>query len=187
LDSIICVQPGPTADFVIVQSSDVYYSGNVQFNNSSVNADFYTWDFGDNTPTSEEVDPLHNYGTMSSNTYDVTLIAEDSLGCIDTAIISFTIEEDFIVYVPNAFTLDDNGINEVFVPVFSDISDVKQYKLIIFDRWGELIWESTDMSTGWDGKYNGVRCQDGVYTWKLSYTRENNSYSILVGHVNLLK
>jgi gliding motility-associated-like protein len=187
LDSIICVQPGPTADFIIVQSSDVYYSGNVQFNNSSVNADFYTWDFGDNTPTSEEVDPLHNYGTMSSNTYDVTLIAEDSLGCIDTAIISFTIEEDFMVYVPNTFTLDNNNANEAFIPVFSDINDVKQYELLIFDRWGELIWQSTDKYTPWDGIYKGKKCQDGVYTWKLTYTRENNYIAILVGHVNLLR
>ena len=187
LDSIICVQPGPTADFVIVQSSDVYYSGNVQFNNSSVNADFYTWDFGDNTPTSEEVDPLHNYGTMSSNTYDVTLIAEDSLGCIDTALISFTIEEGFMVYVPNTFTLDNNNANEVFIPVFSDINDVKQYELLIFDRWGELIWQTTDKFKSWDGIYKGKKCQDGVYTWKLTYTRENNYITILVGHVNLLR
>ena len=187
LDSIICVQPGPTADFVVVQSPDVYYSGNVQFNNSSLNADFYTWDFGDNSPTSNEVDPLHNYGTMSTNTYNVTLIAEDSLGCIDTAFISFSIEEDFIVYVPNTFTLDNNNTNELFIPIFSDINDVKQYELLIFDRWGELIWQSSDKYTPWDGIYRGRKCQDGVYTWKLTYTRENNYAAILVGHVNLLR
>jgi gliding motility-associated-like protein len=124
---------------------------------------------------------------MSSNTYEVILIAEDSLGCIDTSLISFTIQEDFVVYVPNTFTLDVNNVNELFIPVFSDINDVKQYELLIFDRWGELIWRSTDKYTPWDGIYKGKKCQDGIYTWKLTYTRENNYIAILVGHVNLLR
>jgi gliding motility-associated-like protein len=89
--------------------------------------------------------------------------------------------------VPNTFTLDNNNANEVFIPVFSDINDVKQYELLIFDRWGELIWRSTDKYTPGDGIYTGKKCQDGIYTWKLTYTRENNYIAILVGHVNLLR
>ncbi len=187
LDSIICVQQGPIADFVVAQSSDVYYSGNVQFNNSSVNADFYTWNFGDNSPVSNEVDPLHTYTGMSPNTYQVELIAEDSAGCVDTALIVFTIDEDFMVYVPNSFTLDGNDDNETFIPVFSNPADVKKYHLMIFNRWGQLIWESYDKTNPWDGRSKGKNCQDGTYTWKLDFTRENKIRKIMIGHLNLLR
>jgi gliding motility-associated-like protein len=187
MDSVVCVQAGPSADFIVLPSQDVYYSGNVQFSNGSVNADFYSWSFGDNSPLSNEENPLHNYGSMATNTYEVILVAQDSLGCSDTATVTFTIDEDFVVYVPNSITIDDNNVNESFLPIFSDINQIKQYRLLIFNRWGELIWQTTDKNTAWDGIYNGKRCQDGVYTWKLTYTRENNYTQILVGHVNLLK
>ena len=187
MDSIVCVQQGPSADFIVVQSNDVYYSGNVQFNNSSVNADFYSWNFGDNSPLSNELNPIHSYTGMSSNSYQVELIASDSAGCVDTAMLVFTIEEDFTVYVPNSMTIDDNDMNEVFIPVFSDNSDVKKYHLMIFNRWGALIWESFDKTNPWDGRANGVNCQDGVYTWKLEFTRENKIKKTLVGHVSILR
>jgi gliding motility-associated-like protein len=187
LDSVVCVQAGPTADFTVNQSADVYYSGNVLFSNGSINADFYSWSFGDNSPLSNEVSPLHTFGSMATNTYEVILVAQDSLGCSDTATVIFTIEEDFVVYVPNSITIDGNNLNESFLPVFSDNSQVKTYRLVIYNRWGELIWQTTDKSAAWDAIYDGKICQDGVYTWKLTYTRENNYTQILVGHVNLIR
>ena len=187
LDSIVCVQQGPTADFVVVQSDDAYFSGDIQFNNGSINADFYTWNFGDNSPLSNELNPQHTYPGNSSNSYQVELIAEDSSGCVDTAIVVFTIEEDFMVYVPNAFTLDGNDDNESFLPIFSNPGDIKQYHLMIYNRWGQLIWESFDMLNPWDGRSRGKDCQDGVYTWKLDYTRQNKIRTIIAGHVSLLR
>lgn len=187
LDSIICVQQGPTADFYVNQSTDVYYSGNVQFSNSSINADFYTWSFGDNSPLSNEQDPQHTYPGNSSNSYQVVLVAQDSSGCVDTAVTVFTIEEDFMVYIPNAFTIDGNDDNETFLPVFSNPEDIKKYHLMIYNRWGQLIWESFDMLNPWDGRSRGKDCQDGVYTWKLDYTRQNKIRNIMAGHVSLLR
>ena len=187
LDSIICVQSGPTASFTVVQSEDVYITGNVQFNNGSVNSDSYVWDFGDNSPLSDIENPTHNYGGMSSNTYEVILVAQDSLGCTDTAIVSFSIEEDFLVFIPNTFTIDDNNTNEIFLPIFSNSEDLRKYELLIYDRWGELIWETTDKFTGWDGMSRGKKCQDGIYSWKITYVRQNYDKQILVGHVSLFR
>lgn len=187
LDSAICVSTGPVADFTSTLASDVYFTGNVVFNNLSVDATEYTWIFGDGTPNSSEIDPLHTYPIQSASIYEVILIATDSLGCIDTAINVIQISEDFSVYIPNTITIDGNDVNESFIPVFSDYSQIKKYKLQIYNRWGELIWQTTDYNEPWDGRALGKNCQDGVYTWKLIYEDVKLGNRIMVGHVTLLR
>jgi gliding motility-associated-like protein len=165
----------------------VFYNGEVQFNNLSLNANDYTWVFGDTTSNSNEENPFHIYPVQIATSYEVMLIAADSNGCIDTVIKVITIDEDYNVYVPNTFTIDDNDVNETFIPIFSDYTQIKKYKLIIFNRWGELIWETTDYYLPWDGRANGKNCQDGVYTWKLLYEDKKYGNRTLVGHVTLLR
>jgi gliding motility-associated-like protein len=93
-----------------------------------------------------------------------------------------------IFYVPNAFTPDGDDYNNIFKPVFSSGYDLRNYGFMIFNRWGELIFETDQIGEGWDGTYRGNICQDGVYTWKL---RVMNSVSDRkeehVGHVSLLR
>jgi gliding motility-associated-like protein len=187
IDSLICVLGGPTADFSSTLSTNVFYNGEVQFNNLSLNANDYTWVFGDTTSNSNEENPFHIYPVQIATSYEVMLIAADSNGCIDTVIKVITIDEDYNVYVPNTFTIDDNDVNETFIPIFSDYTQIKKYKLIIFNRWGELIWETTDYYLPWDGRANGKNCQDGVYTWKLLYEDKKYGNRTLVGHVTLLR
>ncbi len=187
VDSAICVLPTPTAAFSYVTSPDVYYSGEVSFNNLSSAAETYTWIFGDLSPNSTDENVDHSYPHFADTTYDVMLIAKDSNGCVDTVINKVTIGADFNIYVPNAFTIDDNEYNETFIPVFSDYTRVKKYHLYIYDRWGELIWETTDYTQSWDGRANGKDVQDGVYTWKLNYELYNDGNRTLVGHVSLLR
>jgi gliding motility-associated-like protein len=95
---------------------------------------------------------------------------------------------ELIVYVPNAFTPDGDIYNNTFFPVISGGYTTENYSFLIFNRWGELIYESSEMGEGWDGTYRDKKCQDGVYTWKLnvgkSYTDEIKEY---VGHVSLLR
>jgi gliding motility-associated-like protein len=90
------------------------------------------------------------------------------------------------VYVPNAFTPDGQEFNNVFAPVFSSNDNISEIELYIFDRWGELIFEGYGSGVYWDGYLDEYKCQDGVYTWKLNYSK-NGYKSHLVGHVNLLK
>ena len=85
--------------------------------------------------------------------------------CVKFKIIQ--IEEEVIVYVPNTFTPDGDEYNNEFFPVISAGISEDGYALLIFNRWGELIFESHDLSIGWDGTYNGEIVQDGTYTWKL--------------------
>lgn len=106
----------------------------------------------------------------------------DENGC--TATDRVKIIYDPIIYVPNAFTPDGNELNSFFYAVGGNI---KTFHMDLFNRWGELIFTSDAMRDGWDGTYQGLECQDGVYTWKIRYTDFNDKEFELVGHVTLLR
>jgi gliding motility-associated-like protein len=92
--------------------------------------------------------------------------------------------------VPNSFTPDGDQFNQVFVPIFSSAVDQSSYHLSIFDRWGELIFESFDLQVGWDGTYkvNQGMVQDGMYIWKIDFKlKKNDDRRLVTGHVNVLK
>lgn len=95
---------------------------------------------------------------------------------------------DLIYYVPNAFTPDDDGFNNIFKPIFTSGFDPFDYHLTIFNRWGETIFESFDAAKGWNGYYGGQKCQDGVYTWKILFGRPGiDDKEVIIGHVILIK
>ncbi len=94
-----------------------------------------------------------------------------------------------IFYVPNVFTPDGDEFNEVFQPVFTAGYDPFDFHLMIFNRWGELIFESYNADIGWDGTY-GERglVQDGVYVWKIDFKETmSDKRHIHTGHVTVLK
>lgn len=88
------------------------------------------------------------------------------------------------LYVPNVFTPDNDQYNERF---FAKGADINSFEMIIFDRWGEVVFTSKSMDESWDGTFNGVDCKEGVYTWKIIYSDFQNSKNELVGHVTLLR
>jgi gliding motility-associated-like protein len=186
----INVTPTPVATFGFdPQITDVTHT-EVEFTNNSIDADSYIWDFGDETPLSNETDPIHNYPNVPQQ-YHITLIASNNNGiCSDTADAYLTINDVLIYYVPNVFTPDFDNYNQTFQPIFTSGYDIYDYHLMIFNRWGELIFESYNASIGWDGTYpeNGEICQDGVYVWKIIFkeTMSDKRHNI-TGHVTLLK
>jgi len=128
----------------------------------------YNWSFGDNTSSNLE-SPIHIYPEIAGLTYDVKLIVTDSIGCIDSSLTQVTIFDVLIYYIPNAFTPDGDTYNEIFQPVFTSGFDAYDYHLIIFNRWGETIFESYNDQEGWDGTYNGENAPDGVYVWTVQF------------------
>jgi gliding motility-associated-like protein len=91
--------------------------------------------------------------------------------------------------VPNAFTPNNSGLNEVFKPVMTGF-DENGYTMYIFNRWGNLIFETHDMEVGWDGTFHSdsYQVQDGVFTWKIeAKIKDSADTKIFVGHVSLLK
>ena len=159
----------------------------VSFLNSSINANNYQWDFGDGSPISNVEEPSHYFDPTSG--YIVTMIASTGT-CVDTATVVITLNELTIFYVPNTFTPDGDQFNHVFYPVFTSGFDPYDFEMLIFDRWGEIIFETHDVNIGWDGTYSqrNKKVQDGVYTWKITYkNRQTDLRNVVMGHVTLIR
>ncbi|MFK7784074.1 MAG: gliding motility-associated C-terminal domain-containing protein, partial [Crocinitomicaceae bacterium] len=88
------------------------------------------------------------------------------------------------VYIPNSFTPDDGNFNEEFGPVH--VCEMSEYSFRIFNRWGEVIFESSDPLETWDATYKGRKVQVGVYTYQLLYSTEGQEDVLVTGHVNVL-
>jgi gliding motility-associated-like protein len=118
------------------------------------------------------------------------LIATSEFGFVDSAYATLIIKEELIFYVPNTFTPDQDDYNEVFLPVFTSGYDPYNYSLLIFNRWGQVVFESHDTDQGWKGTYgvDGDLVQDGTYTWKIDFgLKQTKEMQSLVGHVNVLR
>ncbi len=188
LPDYICSDLNPTANFKINPS--VLSESNLlaHFLNLSENATTYLWDFGDLT-NSTETAPEHQYNQNSIDGYWITLYAYSAQGCVDSMTQLLPLIENVIYYVPNAFTPDGNEFNQTFQPVFTTGFDPTRFEMLIFNRWGEIIYESKDSAIGWDGtNFAGLMAPDGIYSWKISFNAMNSEdRKIISGHVNLLR
>jgi gliding motility-associated-like protein len=185
----IQVYPTPTAAFYPDPPSTTLMDPVIYFHNQSIGAISYFWDFGDYTSsnnTSYLVNPNHEYQYVGD--YTVHLVAINGQGCKDTAVHIIRIEQDVMVYIPNAFTPDGNGKNDTFFPKGYGIRE-DGYKMEIFDRWGELIFTSDKLTVGWDGRVKGTQtiAQEGVYIYKIMVTTLEGDKKYFTGHVTLLK
>ena len=184
----ICIENNPIALFTANPNMISPDNSSVHFFNLSSGATSYQWNFGDDE-SSIEVSPSHVYD-VNEGDYSVTLLATSPLGCTSEYTLTILYEEDLVFYVPNSFTPDGDQFNQVFVPIFSSAVDQSSYHLSIFDRWGELIFESFDLQVGWDGTYkvNQGMVQDGMYIWKIDFKlKKNDDRRLVTGHVNVLK
>lgn len=170
----------PIADFT-VSSHTVFDDLPITFQNLTLNGNTYQWDFGDGQ-NSTLVHPNNTYD--DPGIYYVTLIATDLKGCKDTIIKPVTIIEAHYIYVPNTFTPDNNRYNNTFE---ASVYGIDRLDVQIFNRWGQLVFESSNPRFQWDGTYKGILCQDGTYTWTISYVANSGFEEKLVGHVNLVK
>jgi gliding motility-associated-like protein len=132
-----------------------------------------------------------NWLNIPYGIYNISVSVISDVGCIgDTSTLLVDVDECSFdgVYVPNCFTPNGDETNNVWGPVFSGDYIVNDFTLLIFNRWGNLIWESHHPDARWDGTFNGKMCQDGVYIWKMEYRRVYVvGNQIKHGHVTLLK
>lgn len=191
MNDYICVDAVPIASFYPSPDKLTSYAYETQMINETIGAFYYDWEFGDGSPVSHQHSPFHEFPYDEPGIYTIRLIATSKNGCVDTAYAHVELKEELIFYVPNTFTPDGDLYNEVFKPVFTTGFDPYSYTLMIYNRWGEVVFESHDTNVGWDGNYGGAegnRCQDGTYTWKINVRKKNSDErKEFIGHVNLIR
>lgn len=183
------VEDNPNASFTVSSSEVTLLNTQVFMDNTSTGAVAYVWNFGDESSSSTEFEPSHSFPDDEPGNYVIELIAYSPLGCTDTAYRTVKVNEELIFYVPNTFTPDNDDYNQTFKPVFTAGYDPFDFTLLIFNRWGEVIWESHDASVGWDGTYGGANdVQDGTYVWKIDFKTTMSDERVMVtGHVNVIR
>jgi len=153
----------------------------VSFQNLTEGGVTYSWDLGNNL-TSTMHSPTTTYDKWGW--YDVTLIAYNEIGCTDTITKPIYIHPEFYFYAPNAFTPDANRFNNTYGVSVIGASD---FLFQIYDRWGELVYQTTDIYFQWNGSYYGYSAADAVFVYKaIVIDREENVHEY-TGSITLLR
>ena len=195
--SYIHVKDRPKAEFSPKKTNISVIEPVIAFaNSSSFNSVSYKWIFGDGSPISTEKNPVHTFigqGEGATNMpvpgkYVVQLYAYVNQDCWDSTSTTITVDDEQIYYIPNTFTPNGDEKNNVFQPIFTSGYDPQNYHFTIYNRWGELIFESDNPAIGWDGTYGNKMLANNTFTWKLQFKeKQTEKEHYLTGHVNLIK
>ncbi|MCF8258828.1 MAG: choice-of-anchor L domain-containing protein, partial [Flavobacteriales bacterium] len=178
----ITEHPRPTAFFDAAPTVVDMNNPNIGFTDlSSINVHVWGWDFGDGS-TSMEQHTEHTY--PDTGNYPVILIVSTPFGCLDTAEYLVRVNPTFTFYIPNTFTPNSDFHNEHF---FGKGTGISAYRMMIFDRWGEMIFESNDYDYQWDGTFNGHQVQQGVYQYLFTVVDWAGDIHHYQGHVQLIR
>lgn len=171
---LICVLPTPEVSFISSPPKADLDDPEFFFYNTSPNLDLLEWDFA-GFGSSNETEPSFTFqDATSAGAYTVCLLGTDIHGCQNTYCNDVVIEDPFMVFTPTAITPDNDNLNEAFRPVITGKDRIKNYKLRVFDRWGNTVFESTDMNEYWNAN-NAKGDQyvvNGVYHWIIDITLE---------------
>ena len=170
----------PNANFIVLSNQQMENLP-VYFDNLSQGGINWYWDF-DNGEFSTAFAP----GTTFQNdgVYQVSLIVENELGCMDTSVKEIRIKPEFYFFAPNAFTPNGDQYNNTYKV---SVIGAKSFEFYIFNRWGEMIFLSNDSNFEWDGTYQNQYVPDGIYTFQAVVVDENNEKHQFEGHITLLK
>jgi gliding motility-associated-like protein len=185
-DSIyITVPPKPIADFMMRPDSQASAGTEISFYNLSRNSNRYYWSFGDRQKSSTATaSPVFTY--KDTGLYKISLIAYNNEGCSDTAVKYIHVLDNFLLYIPNAFSPNGDGLNDEFKVEGSAIKDISYS---IYNRWGERIFQSTAEEPYWNGRFNnhGDKVPIGIYLYLLKATDKLNEPYYYKGVVEVVR
>jgi gliding motility-associated-like protein len=191
-DTLINVTVNPQPTITPIIPSDEFFelcegdSLPKVYSTSSNLSGVYEWLINDITSYSNPT----SYTWYNEGIYTISVF-QTSNGCIsETQQTTITIDKcpEELIYIPNTFTPDDNEFNNEWGPVFTSGYDPYRFELMLYDRWGEIIWESHNVLAKWDGTYGNKKCQDGIYTWFISYgVEDTDERKQIHGYVTIIR
>jgi gliding motility-associated-like protein len=185
ITNMIEVFPLPTSDFTLSPTVENVLEAWISFTDQSSGAQSWHWDFGDDS-TSTLVNPEHFY--TDTGRYRIWLTVTSQEGCVDSVQREVRITPDFMIYIPNAFTPDENGLNDGF-RVHGEGIKPEGFEFRIFTRWGEQVFSTFDVNGTWFGDHNGngVPIESGVYVYTVLLKNIHNKVLSYKGHVVVLR
>jgi gliding motility-associated-like protein len=184
VDSItrtVTIKSKPTADFTYAPITPIPNEP-IQFTNQSVGADRYLWQLGVPNATSTAVSP--NFLYPATGTFNVCLVAYNEVGCTDTICKPIKAEIERIMDVPNAFSPNGDGNNDI---LFVRGAAILTMNFKVYNRWGQKVFESGSLEYGWDGNFNGQPAPTEGYAYLLEVTFTDGVTGQKKGNVTLLR
>ena len=180
----ITVYPSPTSSFVADPTNATIYTSNIEITDLAADpTDDILTNMGDGSIYYNQAQFNHSY--TDTGWFEVEHVVINTFDCPDTSKATIRINPETLIFVPNAFTPDGDGKNEIF---FATAVGIKEFSFKIFNRWGEVLFETTDPSTGWDGMHpNGKEAIQGVYTWTVFAKGQNDKLIEKRGNLSLLR
>ena len=181
--ALITVYQQPTAGFTVFPSIVYTEDPFVEITNTAQNYNTGEYYLGNGTVSGITLEQ-YSYGSSEAGDYNLMQVVYNNFGCSDTAYQVIQLNLSPTLYVPNAFTPDADGENDSWIPVATAMYSIE---VSVFNRWGEEVFTTTDLSKTWDGKYRGQDCPVGVYSWKIVARDINQELIIRSGHIVLLR
>ena len=163
---IVLVINNPTAEFNMSANPTTMFETQITMQDKSFGGvTNWTWNSPGSVPaTSSAANPVFKFPEGYTGVYTIQLIVETAEGCVDTIDRQLTVNTDIIFYAPSAFTPDGDEFNQNWTYFVSGVDEFR-FELKIYNRWGEVIWETKDISSSWDGTYKGKIVPPGTYNW----------------------
>ena len=177
---ILNVLNRPLANFDFLPQPANMLSPQITFTNNSIFANTWYWDYGDGFSNAVDYSPFHTY--FENGTYQVSLVVMNDI-CSDTIQHTLTIDPVYTLYVPDVFTPNNDGLNDIFYPKGKGIADFEMY---IYNSWGELVFYSIDINEGWSGRINSdSKFMLGYFSYVINITDDLGVYHFVKGKVLL--
>ena len=182
----ICVFPYPVPDFTFSPNPTDVFNTEISFTNMTIGGNNYAWNFA-GLGTDNATNPSFTFPSTSGGEYEVCLFASNNQGCADSICHTVVIDDVFLLYVPNSFSPNGDGVNDIFLPIVQGF-DPETLEILVFNRWGEVIFKSSSALIGWDGTHKGMKSKEDVYVWKVKAKKSVNEDVIeRIGNVNLIR
>ena len=179
----VTVNPKPYAGFTFSPQVTTIFDPQISINSTaSWDVLYWQYQFGDGTSSSF---PFENHTYQEYGDYLISQMVTNKYGCVDKIEQLVKILPEYRFWVPNAFTPDDNLLNDYFLPIAIGVIN---YEFDVFDRWGEKLFSTKNPKQGWNGFYKGNECEQGIYVWRITCKNVvNEKVEVHYGHFSLLK